>query len=75
MSEVVVPLTVEAADILPIIKRFMYAEREVFLRELISNGIDALSKNAYENPADLADKNRLWPGRHTQAISRTSSGN
>src|SRR5882724_865298 len=39
-----IPLKVEVEDILPVIKRFMYSEREVFLRELISNSIDALEK-------------------------------
>src|ERR1041385_1696305 len=44
MSEQSIPLTVEAEDILPIIKRFLYTNREIFLRELISNAIDALAK-------------------------------
>jgi molecular chaperone HtpG len=44
MNERVVPLTVEAVDILPIIKRFLYDQREIFLRELISNAVDALTK-------------------------------
>jgi molecular chaperone HtpG len=44
MNEQSVPLTVDVQDILPIIKRFMYAERGIFLRELISNSIDALEK-------------------------------
>ncbi|NUO79729.1 molecular chaperone HtpG [candidate division KSB1 bacterium] len=39
-----VPLTADVKDILPIIKRFMYSEREVFIRELASNAIDALQK-------------------------------
>lgn len=44
MSERSIPLTVEAENLLPIIKRFLYADREIFLRELISNAIDALAK-------------------------------
>src|SRR6266446_4633432 len=44
MGQDEIPLKVEVEDILPVIKRFMYSEREVFLRELISNSIDALEK-------------------------------
>ncbi len=44
MGQDEIPLRVEVEDILPVIKRFMYSEREVFLRELISNSIDALEK-------------------------------
>lgn len=44
MGEQEVPLKADVQDILPIIKRFMYSEREIFLRELISNSIDALEK-------------------------------
>jgi len=44
MIEREVELTVDAADILPLIKQFLYAEREVFLRELVSNALDALTR-------------------------------
>jgi len=37
-------LSVQAENIFPIIKRFLYEDREVFLRELISNSVDACQK-------------------------------
>lgn len=37
-------LSVQAENIFPIIKRFLYEDREVFLRELVSNSVDACRK-------------------------------
>lgn len=37
-------LKVNSENILPIIKRWLYTEREIFLRELVSNAADALAK-------------------------------
>lgn len=44
MSDREVTLTADPADILPLIKQFLYAERDVFLRELVSNSLDALTR-------------------------------
>ncbi len=37
-------ISVQTEDIFPIIKKFLYSEHEIFLRELISNAVDASSK-------------------------------
>ena len=37
-------ISVQAENIFPIIKQFLYSDREVFLRELISNAVDATNK-------------------------------
>ncbi|MEM1327861.1 MAG: molecular chaperone HtpG [Bacteroidota bacterium] len=37
-------ISVQAENIFPIIKQFLYSDREVFLRELVSNAVDATSK-------------------------------
>lgn len=37
-------INVQAENIFPIIKKFLYSEQEIFLRELISNAIDATQK-------------------------------
>ena len=37
-------ISVQTENIFPIIKKFLYSDQEIFLRELISNAIDATSK-------------------------------
>ena len=37
-------LKIHSENILPIIKKWLYTERDIFLRELVSNACDALSK-------------------------------
>jgi molecular chaperone HtpG len=44
-------IRVHTENIFPIIKKFLYSEHEIFLRELISNATDAHTKteNAFIN--------------------------
>ncbi len=37
-------ISVQAENIFPIIKQFLYSDQEIFLRELISNAVDATTK-------------------------------
>jgi molecular chaperone HtpG len=37
-------IDVRSNDIFPLIKKFLYSDQEIFLRELISNGVDATTK-------------------------------
>lgn len=37
-------LSVQTENILPIIKKFLYSDQEIFLRELVSNAVDATQK-------------------------------
>ncbi|MFN6072185.1 MAG: ATP-binding protein, partial [Bacteroidota bacterium] len=37
-------ISVQTENIFPIIKKFLYSDQEIFLRELISNGVDATKK-------------------------------
>jgi molecular chaperone HtpG len=37
-------ISIQAENIFPIIKKFLYSEHDIFLRELISNAIDATNK-------------------------------
>lgn len=37
-------LSVNTENILPIIKKWLYSEKEIFLRELVSNALDAINK-------------------------------
>ena len=53
-------LGVQTENVLPIIKRFLYSDQEIFLRELISNAVDASKKiqtlaNTGEFEGELGD--------------------
>jgi len=37
-------LSIETKDLFPILKKWMYSERDVFLRELVANALDAIKK-------------------------------
>ena len=37
-------IRVQTENIFPIIKKFLYSEHDIFLRELISNAVDATQK-------------------------------
>lgn len=39
-------ITVDTADIFPIIKKWLYSEHDIFLRELVANGTDAITKRS-----------------------------
>ncbi len=37
-------LSIHTENILPVIKKWLYSEKEIFLREMVSNAVDAISK-------------------------------
>jgi molecular chaperone HtpG len=37
-------ISVQSENIFPVIKKFLYSDNEVFLRELVSNAVDATHK-------------------------------
>jgi molecular chaperone HtpG len=53
-------ISVQTENIFPIIKKFLYSDQEIFLRELVSNAVDATTKiktlaASGENTGDLTD--------------------
>ena len=56
-------LSINSDNIFPIIKKWMYSDHDIFYRELISNGCDAITKlkkldmiGEYEAPDDIEYK-------------------
>jgi molecular chaperone HtpG len=44
-------LSIHTENIFPIIKKWLYSQHDIFLRELISNAIDAINKRKYADPS------------------------
>ena len=38
-------ISIDTENIFPIIKKWLYSDKDIFIRELISNGCDAISKH------------------------------
>ena len=61
---------VTSENIFPVIKKFLYSDHEIFLRELVSNAIDATQKlktlasvSAFAMLDGLRQTGRLRPGQ------------
>ena len=37
-------VSIDAQNIMPVIKRWLYSDKDIFLREVVSNGCDAITK-------------------------------
>ena len=48
-------ISIHAENIMPIIKKWLYSDKDIFLRELVSNGCDAITKRKMAQPDAEAD--------------------
>ena len=48
-------ISIHAQNIMPIIKRWLYSDKDIFIRELVSNGCDAITKQKMLKPADACE--------------------
>lgn len=76
-------LSINSENIFPIIKKWLYSDHDIFLRELVSNGCDAITKlkklellGEYERPEDLEFKIQITvdPDAKTLTISDNGIG-
>ena len=37
-------ISIHAQNIMPVIKRWLYSDKDIFIRELVANGCDAITK-------------------------------
>ena len=55
-------LSISSENIFPVIKKWLYSDHDIFIRELVSNGCDAitkLKKLALMGEATIADDNKF----------------
>ena len=48
-------ISIHAQNIMPIIKRWLYSDKDIFVRELVSNGCDAIAKQKMKKPGSEED--------------------
>ncbi len=74
-------LSIESENMFPIIKKWLYSDHDIFVRELISNGCDAITKlkkldimGEYTLPDDFKAKIEVVVNPEEKTISFTDTG-
>lgn len=70
-------VSIDAQNIMPVIKRWLYSDKDIFLREVVSNGCDAITKYRMLNPGmdeDMSVTVTVDKENKTIAISDTGIG-
>lgn len=74
-------LSINSENIFPIIKKWLYSDHDIFLRELVSNGCDAITKlkklellGEYEKPEDLEYKIQITVDPEAKTLTITDNG-
>jgi molecular chaperone HtpG len=67
-------LSINTENILPIIKKWLYADREVFLRELVANAQDAISKRKIAYTSDHVDQISINVDKEAKTLTITDTG-
>lgn len=74
-------LSINSENIFPIIKKWLYSDHDIFYRELISNGCDAITKlkklelmGEYTRPADLEYKIQVTVNSEEKSVTFTDNG-
>lgn len=52
-------LSIHTENIFPIIKKWLYSQHDIFLRELVSNSVDAINKRKYADPDFKAEDMKI----------------
>ena len=74
-------LTINSENIFPIIKKWLYSDHDIFYRELISNGCDAITKlkklemmGEFEKPEDVEYKIEISVNPNDKTITIADNG-
>ena len=74
-------LSIDSENIFPIIKKWLYSDHDIFLRELISNGCDAITKlkkldimGEYDLPDDYEPSIQVVYSAENKTLSITDNG-
>ena len=74
-------LSINSENIFPIIKKWLYSDHDIFYRELVSNGCDAITKlkklelmGEYTKPEDMEYKVQVTVNPDDKTIAITDNG-
>lgn len=74
-------LSINSENIFPIIKKWLYSDHDIFLRELVSNGCDAITKlkklellGEYEKPEELEYKIQITVDPEAKTLTISDNG-
>lgn len=74
-------LSINSENIFPIIKKWLYSDHDIFYRELISNGCDAITKlkklalmGEYEEPGETEYKIQVTVNSEDKTITIEDNG-
>lgn len=74
-------LSINSENMLPIIKKWLYSDHDIFVREIVSNACDAITKlnklsiiGEYNRPADKEDSVHVVVNPEKKTISVTDTG-
>ncbi len=74
-------LTINSENLLPIIKKWLYSDHDIFVREVISNSCDAITKlhklsmlGEYDYPADHKDSIQVQVDPEAKTLTFTDTG-
>ncbi len=72
-------ISIHTENIFPIIKKWLYSDHEIFVRELISNGVDAISKlnmlsRSGEYQGDVTPEITIAVDKEAKTLSISDSG-
>ena len=74
-------LSITSENIFPVIKKWLYSDHDIFVRELVSNGCDAITKlkklemmGEYETPADWKAKISVEVSPEDKTLTFTDNG-
>ena len=67
-------VSINAENIMPVIKQWLYSDKDIFVRELVSNGCDAIKKYRWLASSGQAEA-KGWMPQITLSRPSTSCSN
>ena len=67
-------VSIDAQNIMPVIKRWLYSDQDIFLREVVSNACDAITKHRMKFGADEEMRVQVTVNKEEKTITISDTG-